>query len=336
MSPSSLYQNVTQEGNIIIENGTYTIENMEFHIHGNITVKNDAIMVVKNSILFLSPIEKDFYPEAIAFRNTSHFVLENSTVVAQVLNYQRPRITLYDNSEANLTSLNQSCIETLFLRNSSKLWMKDSILQGPKSTGDSSIIAEDGSTAQIESSWFNYALSRGHSVICFKKSTISDDEIGAQDTGSITIEDSTIGFSQGMGGSSNLTVSNSTLDGIFFHGARLEIENSVVTSNLWLFNASVWIKNTPLSSVRAEGQSVIWLIDSPVGPITTDDNSVVYVGKELPIFGIIAVPHTWIPVLQNLLFLAVLVIVIALLIVVHDRWKRRKRRPNEPENDANT
>jgi hypothetical protein len=321
-STASLYENKTHTGDIIVENGTYLVENMEFHIVGKMSVRNDAAVIVRNAKLVLSRV---WYIEAIEFKNKSKFMAENATIVFQLSIGPYPSYIIADHeSQLNITDSKLSGWGGIIARNDSKVYIENGTFEGPNPRDDEDcvVITKDNSFASIQNSKLDSASARGQSSILVMQSVIQPNGVSAIENGTIEIENSDLGYCQWLLEHSNLRMSNSTVEGISFGGSILQAQNSRINGLRTSVNCNVILIDTPVSYVKAHGNSTVWLINSVAREIKTWDEAKVNVGWQLPVLGVLTVPYTWIPILKVVFVIALLIVVIAAAVLLNRRWKR--------------
>jgi len=317
MSTASPYENKTHTGDIIVENGTYSIENMEFHLLGKMSVRNDATVIARNAKLVLLP------GYAVELENKSKFVAENATIFFQP-SIGPSYIVVDHESQLNITDSRLSGWGGIIARHDSKMYIENGTLEGPnpRDRENCGVITEVNSFASIQNSKLDSAFARGQSSILVMESIIQPNGVSAIENGTIEIENSDVGYCQGLLENSNLRISNSTVEGISFGGSVLQVRDSQI-NGLWAsVNCSATLIGTSVSYVKAHGNSTIWLINSVVREIKTWDEAKVHVGWQLPVLGVLTVPYTWIPILKVVFVIAILIVIIAAAVLINKRWKR--------------
>jgi hypothetical protein len=260
----------------------------------------------------------------IVLANRSRFVAENATIVFKS-DYSEGHITVGDEAMTNITDSELYGLGYIIGRQNSRIHVKRSVFEGPnpvylRSCG---VITRDNSMARIQDSELDVAQAGGNSSIYVSNSIILTGGVSAGGNSLIEIENSKVGTSQWLWDNSTIRVLNSTTDSIYFSGGSLIVRDSIV--NHWLQvsgNSTAWLTSVSASRVTARSNATIWLINSHAGAIETSDQGRVYVGWQLPLFGIVTVPYTWVPILQGITVLATLVLIIALLVFLNRRWKK--------------
>jgi len=330
-------QNITIKGDIIVENGTHLIENVNLNLTGKIVASNDATVIIRNATLFVKTPGYNFR-DGILLADRSRLTVENATVFLESANaIEESYITVGDESIANITHSELHGIGLVMGRKNSRIYVNRSILKGPSGVDllVCGVITLDNSTARIRNSELDLAQAGGNSSIYVSNSLIETRGVSAGGNGLIEIENSKVGTSQWLWDNSTIRVLNSTIESILFDGASLVVRDSVVSHWLRVVgNSTAWLTSVSASRATAMENATIWLINSYSRAIDTSDQGRVYVGWQLPLFGIVAVPYTWLPILQGIAILAALVLIIALLVFLDRRWKKWKLQKLEQQSQT--
>ncbi len=320
---TELRQNLTIKGDIVVENGTYLIENVNLNLTGTIIASNDATVIIRNATLFTTSYE------SVVLTDQSKLIAENSTIILNSTSSgDSSRMILGDETTLNMTDSEVYGYAFIIGRQNSEIYLNRSILKGPSPTYDQicGVITEDNSTARIQDSELDTVQAHGNSSIHINGSIIPTEGVSAGENALIEIENSEVGTAQWLFDDSSLRIINSTVDYISFKGSSLIVQDSQLTYGLRVEgNSTAWLTNASASFVVAVDNATVWLINSYSGTIYTQGQGKVNVGWQLPLFGILTVPHNWIPILQGIAVLAAIVVIIALLIVLNRRWKRRQQ-----------
>ncbi len=300
----ALSQTVTSD--LVVENGTYPIEDMELHLTGKITARNDATVKIKNAKLVVITHARD----GIVLLDRANFIAENATLVLNSTNPgEESWITVHNEAVMNITDSQLYGNARIIGRQDSTTYVSNSSLTGPKPIDGKvfGVFTYENSTARILGAELDKVQASGHSSIYLTGSIAQTETVSVAGGGSalIEIENSHVGAAQWLNGNLTLRISDSTAISIRVAG-----------------NSTTRLKSTSVNSVRAYDKSQVWLINSAVGKISTYDEGKVYVGWQVPFLGTISFPHTWVPILQGFAFLAGLSLVVALLIFLNRRWKR--------------
>lgn len=320
------YQNPAVEGDIVVENGTYLVEDTEFNLTGRIIARNDAVVLIRNATFFLTTRGYTYYREGIVLADKSRLYAENATMVLKSANAgEESYIIVGDDAQANITDSKLYGTAIIIGRQNSRTCVNRSILKGPSPIGFEvfGVITEDNSTARIQDSELDTTGARGNSSVYIFNSIVQTRGVSTSGNGLIEVENSNVGYSQWLWDNSTFRILNSTVDGIQFEGLALTVRDSRVVYDIAIHgNSTAWLTSVSASRVTATDNSIVWLINSYAGAIGTRDQGKVYVGWQLPLFGIMAFPHNWLPILQGIAFLAALILIIALLVVLNRRWKK--------------
>jgi cytochrome c-type biogenesis protein CcmH/NrfF len=133
-------------------------------------------------------------------------------------------------------------------------------------------------------------------------------------------------------------VNGTSVQQAYFDGANAWVNGSSVRYAHFNGAVSASFRASSLTEIVAQGESSIQLVDSSYGSIQTEDNATVLVGWQLPIFGVVAMPYAWIPIIQTGAALTILIVSTVLLVFAYRRWKRQQdeklRKLAESENQS--
>jgi hypothetical protein len=335
-----LHQNLVLEGDIVVENGTYLVENISLNVTGEIIARNEATVMIRNATLFVTTQDQTYYRDAIVLMNRSKLIVENATIFLKSTNIiESSYITVADEATANITNSKLHGIAFIIGRQNSRTYVNRSILKGPSPIDLRifSVVTNDNSTATIQDSELDAARAGDNSSVSVFNSVIETRGVSASGNGLIEIENSKIGTAQFLWDNSTLRILNSTADVISFSGSVLYVANSRIRWDVLAYrNSTTWLMSTSVRRVQAYAQSQIWLINSWTEEVNTFDEGKVFVGWQLPVFGVVAVPHNWLPILQGIAFLAALIAVIAMLVVLNRRWKRRQEQKSKQQSQVSS
>jgi len=313
---------------LTIESGTYAMENMELNFTGKMTVTNDATLKVRNTTLVLTTRGETFYREAIVLRDKSRFIAENATIIFKSVNaIEDSYITVGDEALVNITDSELNGLAFIIGEQNSRTYINRSTLRNPSPTGTLDyfgVSARDNSTARIQNSKLDVAGAGDNaSAYILNSDLMAGGIFGGDGNSLIEIRNSIVGTVQWLRDNCTLRISNSTIEVIGFEGSVLHVEDSGITLVLRVYgDSTALLKSTSVKYVQAYDRSQVWLINSAAKDIRTLDEGKVYVGWQLPLFGTISFPHTWLPILLVLAFLLALSLIIALLVFLNRQWKR--------------
>lgn len=320
------YQNLTVAGDIVVEKGTYLIENMELHLIGKITARNDATVMVKNAKLVLTTRDETYYREGIVLTSSSKLIVENATMILKSTDIHEPSyITVGDEALVNITDSELLGIAHIIGGQNSRMYVNHSILKGPDPLNWEAfgVITHDNATARIQNSELDSVQAGDYSSISVSNSTLQGRGVTGSVNGVIEVENSNVRIFQWLFDNVTLRIVNSTADTISFAGSVMRVQDSRIKWEVMVYgNSTTWLKNTSVDRVQAYAKSQVWLINSPTKEINTFDEGRVFVGLELPVFGTVAVPHLWMPILYAALFLSIMIIIVASAVFINKRWKR--------------
>ncbi len=323
MGSSIPYRNATYGGSIIIENGTYTIENMDLHLQGNITVRNNATLLTRNARLFFT---RDWRTseKVLMLREKSIWLAYNTTVLFKGSEYYDFQIEADDESQVTLVDSKLSGWAYITMKTESRVFLSNSSLIGLGSRFTWAAIQTEGnSMARIENSTIDSMSTQGNSSTRITKSKVTGN-ISTWGNSSLEIEDSELASIDGSCENSTIHLSKSTILYLDSAGAEMNVEDSTIqTLSAW---RTTWVKGSSVISVEANGNSCVWLISSSSKSIITRDQGRVYIGWQVPILGVVAIPHSWIPILGFMLLFGIIIGTIASTIIVKRKWEQRKEK----------
>jgi len=297
------YQNVTHEGDFVIsDNETFTIENSEYHMNGKITVNDTSTLIIKNSKFFTVP---PWHGDSIVLMNQAHLVVTDATVIFRHAEGFACEILAWDDARVNITYSTLVSYGHVVAHNNSAIYVGNSTMTTSTTTNfgaPSGVATFDASTSAIENS------------------TI--DGVFVWDTSSASIRNSAIGI---VRSSAVVNIRNSKIEYIeaWDDAPAFHIEDSTVKDANFIRDASAHFTDSSLSKISAYGNATVWLIGCTYGGIETRENATVFVGLDLPLFGLVVIQHNWIPILQLILVILIVAIVITVLLIVRRRRTRR-------------
>ena len=351
-------QDVSFEGDLTIENDTtYVIENSVFAINGTITVKDTSSVVIRDSEFTLNSSWED---DAIILMNSSSLLITNSTMIFYHGGGFDSLIDVRDSAQANITDSRFQNWVYILAHGNAAIHMTNSTLtrlEEIDASNPSGILTYDTSSATVEDSIADGVFTWDNSTAFVRNLISGIMRNGWDEKQNVTIQlaDSKINEID-MGTSTfSLRIENSTVQRAYFHGANVWVNGTSVQqayfdgANAWVngssvryahFNGAVSasFRASSLTEIVAQGESSIQLVDSSYGSIQTEDNATVLVGWQLPIFGVVAMPYAWIPIIQTGAALTILIVSTVLLVFAYRRWKRQQdeklRKLAESENQS--
>lgn len=319
-------RNLTIVGDIVVENGTYLIENVNLTLAGTIIASNDATVIIRNATLFATTYD------IIVLTNQARFIAEKATIfVKSTASNRMSEMTLRDDTTINITDSELYGYTYMIGRENSRIYVQGSVLRGPNPSIFESygVQTRDNSTARIQDSELDTAQAGGNSSMYINNSLMPTRSVNAGGNSLVEIEDSFIAYvdtSLQRPYNSTLRIQNSTVNSLSFRGSSLTVEDSRVTYAVEVSeNSTASLTRVSASSVTAIDNATVWLINSYSGAIRTRDQGMVYVGWKLGLFGTLVIPYTWLPILQGIAALAAIAMIIALLVGLNRRWKRRQQ-----------
>lgn len=309
----SQYHNVTHEGDILVSGSeTFTIQNSEFHMLGKITVTDTSTLMIRNAKFVTIPT---YHDESIVLEGQANLAIINSTVIFkhQFGTHFGCRINAYDNAQVNITLSTIRQNGDLVAYDNSSIHVRNSTMTiGPEPHTDYCGVATfDVSTAKIENSNIDGAF--------------------VWDNSSTSIMNSVVGLVRTGRSGSDQTIVNITsceINAIEAYGDSpvLHIKDSTIAWKLFLSsNASAWLTGCSVGDITCMHNASIFLVDSSADSIKTHDDATVLVGWNLPIFGLVMMHHTLVPIVQNSIIIILIVIAVISLVFLFRKTRRPTR-----------
>lgn len=306
----SQYQNVTHEGDILVNGSeTFTIQNIEFHMLGKITVTDTSILMIRDAKFVTNPTP---HVESIILEGHANLVIINSTVIFQHLSGLPCKIITYDNAKGNITLSTIQKDGDFIAYGNSSIYIRNSTFTGgvKPHINYCGTATFDGATAEIENSniegvmvWDNSNTSILNSVVVGLLRT----GIRESDQTTVNITGCEINTIQSYGGS-----------------PILHIQASTITSELFFnSNASAWLTDCSIHKITVKTNASVFLIDSSADSIRTYDEATVLVGWNLPIFGLVMMHHTLVPIVQTLIIIIPIAVVVIAMVFLFKKIKHQ-------------
>lgn len=299
------YQSLPHEGDLIVDgNETRIIEDCEYNLIGNITVKDNATLIIRNAIFNQTGVGDRV---GIMVENRSSFVVTNATLI--ISQDFSSKILVQDEAIVNIVNsniINSEQDVLIWPEDSSTFYMENSVMSGLKTC---KVVANDNSEVHVENSNFDRATVWGSSTVFIESSSLSD-AIRTFNNSTVHVFGSTIGYVHAYG-SLLLYIRSSTIESYVQTGIESE----------------VWLIKTSVPEVRAGGSSKVWLISASVGTFQEHDNATVSVGWDIPLFGPIAFHHRLAPVVWLIALIAAGAITFVVLFVVIKKLQKRQKKP---------
>jgi len=291
------YQNITYDEDLLVHNNqTFTIENSEFLItNGTITVEDTSTLIIRNSKFTTNP-SWNAEGKSIVLMNQANLIIMNTTVI-----FIHPQgdfnceIIVQNDAEANIT---HSTFQNLvYIRGSenSVIHVNNSTITSEAFWTKSGVATHDNATAEIDNSNMSLTVVRENSTASIKNSVVELLKTWEDPPDKTTIK-----------------IAASKIDQLeAFGSTKICVEDSTVTH------------------MNAHSNAEILFVDCHVGRFETHGNPKVVVGWNLPLFGLVKMPHTWIPYVQATIVVAIgatIFIVLRLLL-------RRRARIQEAERE---
>jgi hypothetical protein len=322
-SVSVQYQSLLHEGDLIVSGDEkLTIENCEYQLIGNIIVKDDAILTIRNVIFnqttnqYLPENITSDIPANIVVENQACFFLINTTLM--IPQNVTSRILAQNEAKIYITGSKIENVKydaSVWSIDSSLLYIQNSIMRRAKEDVEKTvemtvIVCTDHSEVHIENVTFDRVTVYQHSKVFIQRSTLKEavrifDSPTVQVTGSIiygyvTAEGNPILYIR----SSIIRYGNSTTE------PSISASENTTSADIWLIHMNV-------AKVIAGGNSKVRLIDAFVKDLYLYDNAALFVGWDLPLFGPVAFTPQLAFAIQlialNLLALTVIIVIFVVL-----------------------
>jgi hypothetical protein len=325
-------QRLVNNGDLIVSgNEKRTIEDCEYQLIGNIIVKDDATLIIKNAI----------FNQTGQYVPMERFVDNNPTPVNIVV---ESRASLFITNTTLMITRNVT--SRILVRNEAKMYIASSSIENFKY--DVEIWAVDASLLYIENSMMRRAkenattytvqscvvLSKHYSEVHIENLTF--DRVTVYGNSRVFIERSTLKNALRIFNSPTVQVVGSIIGYVTAEGSPLVyIRSSIIkgTAGPYIMasepttSADIWLIHMTVESVSAGGSSKVRLIDASVKNLHMYDHAALFVGWDLPLFGPVVLSPESASVTQ-LIALNLLAVTIIIVLFVGLR-KLRKRRMNE-------
>lgn len=313
----------THEGDILVNDSqTFTIKNCMFVQYGKITVSNNATLQVENAILIIKNLLMPFGIGLKVIDNANLSLINATLVLAngakehlshQVIEIEKNATAVV--SSSNITSPYRNA--WMVAQFNSEVIINNSIFDNSTGLG-----ILDDSKGHIRDSILTSQLN----VARNSNLTVEDSDINqihGSDCSDIQIKNCVIhSYSEATWGT-NMHVYNSSISSPFtFNDATAIFEDSSLDKLMANDHASVKLIRSSASGIHADLGSTVWLINSNGGVITAGDKSNVFVGYDLPLFGVMTIPYTWVPIIQTFFILMLFLIFIAVLVKVKKHFSK--------------
>jgi len=325
-SPQS--QVLIHEGDIVV-NGSQklTIKNCEFVQYGKIMIADNSTLEIENATLYIKN-PQNYFRYGLIVTNQSSLLLANATLI--LAHGKKPKqleqtVLIERNSTASILD---SRITSPF-KNAWVVSMYNSKISVQNSSFDNStgLGIFDGSTGYIQDSTLTYQLNTARN----SKLIVEDSYVNSVHGGEacdIQIKNCVIySYSSIYWGSTLLVYNSSILSTFEAYSATAKFNNSSIEELVVNDYGSARLVRCSVSKTRALNNSTVWLINSDGGVISTINESEVFVGYDLPLFGVVLFPYTWIPMLQALMITLTITIVIIVILILKRCFRRHPSTP---------
>lgn len=292
--PPTPYQNIIHEGDLILDNDeTFTVKDSNFTIIGDIIVKGNARLIIRNANLTIT------------------FVTHNEI-------YHPYHIRIHNKGMVNITDSKVTLgLGVIILQNSSVIHINNStIYEGPRKDFRNQLILRDNSVPYIQKSKIDCSLFAHHnSIVYIDESNIRYLAPGEYShEGNITVQARGSYIDHMRAKYSNVHVWNSTIGSVRGEDSEICIEGSEIRFSL---------------SAYSNSKLVLIYTSTPYRKISAHDGSVVLVNLDFLPF-VVLVPYQWVPWIHLGIVVA---IIVSIGLIINFIRKRKVRRSLEKELD---
>lgn len=315
---ASQYQNVTYEGDLLVSNNeTFTIQDSEFYMIGKITVQDTSTLIIQNSKFTAMPI----YRDSIVLKDQSNLIVTNTTMISKSQTSKRCKFLIYNDAEVNITHSELQRRWEIVAYNNSAIHVNNTTTQhifyGADTASLNGVITYDTSTAEIENSTIESIFVSDNSTVSIRNSVVKQVRMESMRSRNTQADNATVDIV-----CSTVEYINA-LDGV----PTLYVENSTVTWRAnFLASSSVQFTRSLIAELIAQRNTNIILIDCYAESIETRDNSSVFVGWHLPLFGLVTMQYTLVPIVQTIITMTIVAIIIAVLVFLYRKRARQVQR----------
>jgi hypothetical protein len=269
---------------------TLLFQDQEYNLTNKINAEDYGVIVVRNAMLMLSP--SDGSGISLVLKNQSRLLVSNSTINFNSLIYGDCQIVLQDEAEANFTAATLAGWGYVTGRDASAVYVENSNISGGVGLHSPGVATFGKSTVKVKDSSVDGVYVWDNSTASICRSDVGIVRTGWAESGKtvINIMDSTLN-----------TVETFLYSGIPAGTAVINITNSTV------------------AVVSATGNTTVWLLESSVNQINLDGEARVMLGWNTPLFGLVWVPYSLIPIMQAG---SVIAIVIGVAVVSYAIWRK--------------
>jgi len=231
----------------------------------------------------------------------------------------RCKFLVYNDAEVNITHSELQRRWEIVAYNNSAIHVNNTtqqIIYGVDNAHLNGVLTYDTSTAEIENSTIENVFVSDNSTVSIRNSVVKQVRMEGRRSGSAHADNATVDII-----CSTVEYINA-LDGV----STLYVEDSAVTWRAnFLASSSVQFIRSLIAELIAQRNTNIMLIDSYAGSIETHDESTVFVGWHLPLFGLVTMHYTLVPIIQLAIPIAIIAIVLTLLVILRKKRSARIR-----------
>jgi parallel beta-helix repeat protein len=273
------YGSIVHVGNLTLaDSELYLIDDCDFHQNGSIILKDNATLIIRDSVFNQTADNREF----ITLTDQARLIIENSSVLTSQA--FEVKISVFDQTVLNITASN--------LTNSYGeiwIWMMGQsqchfVSSNMSSYGDNSrIVADQDCKAEIRNSGLDFVVCWGKSVADVYGSTVRQG-VKAWSTTQVYITDSSINYMWAQH-DCRFEVRNTTVySTVSTEVALRAIDNAniyffscMLEDNLNLANsARVRLRNSSVQNISAYNDAIVWLVNSTASGTHTEDQAKIY------------------------------------------------------------
>jgi len=309
-----LYENITTNiGDIIVDgNKSYTIVDCEFNQVGNITVKENATLIMHNVKFNQTGPDR----VGIMLYDQARLIVKDSILIIS----QNFDSNIYVRDESTLNITNSNIINSLF---GICIWVED---YNTVHIQNSNMMG--GNAGGIQRHCVIMAMN--YTMVHVQNTTL--DRIAGWNDATIFVQNCTLRESMKIFNYVKVYVSHSTVDYVWAsQNCTIYFQHSIVNSSNPLefavrviHQSSIWFKHSSVrGGILAVNNAKVWLINTSVGNVSLSDEAAAFAGWELPLFGEVYVPYTMAPIVESAAIVTTVAVAIIIIFVMVKKFLRR-------------
>jgi hypothetical protein len=284
-------------------------------MNGTITVQDTSALVIQNSKFTAIPK----YRDSIVLKDQANLIVTNTTMISKSQTSFRCKVLVHNDAEVNITNSTLQRRWEIVAYNNSAIHVNNTtqqIIYGVDNAHLNGVLTYDTSTAEIENSTIESVFVSDNSTVSIRNSVVKQVRMEGRRNGSTHADNATVDIV-----CSTVEYINA-LEGV----PILCVEDSTVTWRAnFLASSSVQFTRSSIAELIAQRNTNIILIDCYAESIETRDNSSVFVGWHLPLFGLVTMHYTLVPIIQLVIPIAIIAIVLTLLVILRKKRSARNK-----------